>query len=538
MSDSFVVGSWTPQAEEVTEAPKKVEGELVVGQDSSWGAGYGNSYKGAQITNNSKCWLPHHRSGDSAIRDSWSSLTSRVRDSIRNDPILLKARDQLVTLTIGPGLLSAADARVQDGSLITDFNDESDIWFERWCDDECDIAGEKTFDEMCALSFQETIEVGNCFWLEVFNPKNEICPLAYKLIEWEQVYKEFDRPGDENGVGRIENGIEYGRNGEKVALYVYSDHPYSDKQGNWRAVRLPWSRILHNYIPTRISSTSGISWFATMVLTARDIDWYLGNELTASAIGALLTLIVKRENPGQTSSVPGLDAAPAVNQAGCDSVVQLGQAITAEIGINEDVQIAESKRPSRNAADFINFLMVLQAMGSRLSTFRLKGDPAGATLSAIKAAAADDNTMIRPLQRHQEKRIVKPVRNRWTELAVANGVLPVSSQQYRRQRYRFNRLEIVPPAIASIDDVKEVDAAIARLRACLTNPQYESGRFGFHWRKNIQKMAEWAQECEEKGIISDWTMGQGTALTRPSVKEPDEDEMNAENGNANQTSDS
>jgi len=120
----------------------------------------------ARIDKMNDHWLPQHKSGDSAVAESWDVATRRLRDLIDNDPTFQKADAQLTSLVIGKGLHPFAAAKIgDDGAEDEDYNDESDIWFNRWAEEECDAEGEKTLWEMQKLSFSETTKIGSSFTL-------------------------------------------------------------------------------------------------------------------------------------------------------------------------------------------------------------------------------------------------------------------------------------------------------------------------------------------------------------------------------------
>lgn len=497
----------------------------------------GNSYRAARESDNHPCWHPSHRSGDSAINDSWNLLTARIRDQIRSDPMLVKTKMMLSVLTLGKGILTRADARDAQRNPINDFNAESDYWFEHWAENEADFHRELTLDAMFHLAFGDEMEVGNSFLIETTNPDNEIIPLCYQLVEWEQVAREHDKPGDEFGRGRIENGIEYDNRNQKAYLWLYSDHPFSDMGSGYRLQRVPFSRVIHNFLPTRISAKSGISWFATLMLNARDMDWYLSNELAAAAIAASYTLVVKSEDAQPNSVAPPnpLDSCGIGGfTTGSDSArIEFGQPATAYIKPDEEAEVVESSRPNRESVPFMGMMNQRLAAGAGLSLQRITGDAAGANFAAIKAAQEDDATMIAPVQRHVISQMVKPVRRRFTQMAVASRrITSISAQQFNRQRFRFSQIHATPPGIVSSDPLADVEAAQARVRSGFSTTAMEAARLGNYWRDVIDHQSEINQYAKDKQIILDNSKGQGVALERSSTERPTEAEKRRERENA------
>ena len=472
-------------------------------------------------------WTPDHRSGDAAIYESWSLLTSRVRDAARNDPAIRKILHQMVRLIVGTGIRTYSAVENPDGSDVEDYNDESDIWFHRWAEEEADAIGDMSLLDMERMSIQEVIECGNSLWIRTIQRRrNRISPLSYQLIEWEQLARERDRGGmdtkSRGWVNAIRNGIEYDRKNRKVAFHVYDAHPYewSVRPDSRNITRIPAERVIHNYIAPRPSATSGITWFSAALLPSRDVDWYLGNELTSSAIAALLVMIHKSNNHGVYS---GLDA----DEGQRNDPAKWGHATVAQVGQDDDVDVVQSQRPNSSSKDFIDLMNVRLSMACDLSVNRFLGDPSRANLASIKASHQDDAALAAPLQRHQGRRISRPIRLQFTDMAVATGLFQnVSATQYMRQRHKFRALDIAYPGTGEVQTEKEAPAAIDRMRSGLTTLADEAGAMGNHWKRNIRMMAKVNEFAKKHNVVLDWTKGQGevpdSATSIAGDEQPDE----------------
>lgn len=466
------------------------------------------SYEGAQVTEQNRMFQPEHRSGDAAIWESWDLLTSRARDLVRNNPICSKVLRQLVTLVIGQGLHTYAAAEGNNDEDLTDFNEESDKWFERWAEEEADWSGEHSLWDLQRLAFQEMVEVGCSFLLRLQKrTESRIVPLSYQLLEYEQLARDVDRVLP-NG-GRIVRGIEYDRVGRKVAFHFYDVHPYDTVHPvpgmPYDTTRVPASRVIHNFIPSRPSATTGVTWFAPLIQPSRDVDWYLGNELTSAAESALLTLIYKTADRNNT--IGTLD-----DETHRHNPVTWGHATVATIGADDDIQVAESNRAGRNAKDFLELLYMQLSMGSGLSVNRLLGDPSRANFASIKAAHQDDARMIVPVQEHQIRKQALPVRREFTRQAIGMGVITsVDSTRYLRARARFDALEWGTPGTGEVDTAEDAPAAIDRMRSGLTTYPEECAKRASNWKKNIRQMARVNKYAVDQEVVLDWTKGQGGA---------------------------
>lgn len=473
-------------------------------------------------------WQPEHFSGESAIGDSWDLTVRRIRDQVRNNPILVKALHQLISLVVGTGILTFSDARTPDGEEDEDFVNESDTWFTRWAETEADAEGNYTWWDMQRLSFSETVEVGNHFLREVWinDPKRTV-PLAYQMLEWEQLSRERDRPAGPRQ-NRISNGIEYDRTGRKVAYYFYNAHPFDAQVDSSEIVRVPARKIIHNYLPSRSSAKSGMSWFIPVIQPSRDMDKFLADELSSRSIAALLTLVHKSARYNRGAGL-GLDAEDPETGV---PLVKLGRPFVARVGQEDEVELLQSSRSGEEAQAYLDLMFNLQAMGSRLSLNRLMGDPSKANFASIKSSQTDDGRMVAPIFQHQATRIAKPVRRRHIEVAVGTGrITSVSPTLFQNNWHRYTTLAVVGGSAAELQPKDEGEAAIDRMRSGRTSLMTESGELGIYWKDTLRQMATVNKYAERLGVVLDHTKGQGGHLeksssvkTEASTTTTDEDE--------------
>lgn len=493
-----------------------------------------NPYSGARITKLNNHWMPKHFSGDQAIRESWDLLTARIRDRVRNDSALTKCKETLLRLVIGTGIHSYSNASelMEEDEQLVGFEVESDTWFERWAESEADAEGEHSWWELQRLAFGDVIEAGNALFLETIrDDPSRTVPLAYQLLEWEQIDKTVDRDAEwsRNHRGRrynrISNGVEFDSLNRKVAYYVYDAHPYDSSTGwSFTSRRIPASRILHLYQPQRPSAKLGVTWFAPLMQTNQDLDRYVANELTTRALTALLGVAIKTND--KNASV-GLDAEDP--DTGLPSF-KLGYPHIGVLNKDDEIEVVETKRDTKEANALINLLLNLQAMGCRISLNRLLGDPSRANLASIKASHQDDEAMVAPIQQTVARRLVLPVRHAHTRWGFAQGLFRnATARDYQRQPWRYNTCSVI--ASDSVDlDQEAVESAIDRMRSGLSTYQDECAKRGTHWRRNLRKMKTVNEIAREMGVVLDWTKGQGSVPDSATSIAGDQETQNASPG--------
>ena len=490
------------------------------GQSGSGGHNY--AYKGGAITRLTKEWIPAHRSGDAAIRENADLLLRRVRDLFRNEPTIKGACRSLAKYCVGPGIQTFAAAKSSQHEYDEDWNAESDDIFERWSDDEADAERRMSWPEMQWTHFKAVAETGESLLLKCMDnsPGREV-PLCYQLLEKEQLDWTKDWPESDDRPKTI-RGIEFNKKNQPVAYWIFLNHPF-DTWGygaGERSVRIPAERIIHTYLVERPSMHTGVTWFGASIQSTRDLDWYIGNEMTAAAIGALLTLVVKRKQ-GQGSGL-GFMGGPATAVGDWDNFgnrqVKLGAGIVADLGAEDDIKVAESNRPNRDAAPFLKFIMMLQGMGAGLSYLRMTGDYSQSSYTSARGAHLDDQAFFIVLQNWFGRNVVRPVRRAHTAQAAAMGLYQgVSARKFLANQRSYNRFDLQPPGREQLDPERETDAALKRIDGMLSTWKEECGLRGKHWRRLAQQQAIERRYFKELGLAPDLQVAtQTSAIVKPS----------------------
>jgi lambda family phage portal protein len=447
------------------------------------------AYRGAHLTKKNASWIPDHVSGDAAIDNSFDMLLRRIREMGRDDPVIQASKRAVVKHVIGSGILAFADALLPDSNqeYDDDFNDPSDAWFERWSDErECDIEGRFSFEEMQVHQWNEMMESGESLWLHVDDdtPGRSV-RLAYQLLEAEQLDESRDWEAGGETEFECRRGIEYDHLGRPQFYWIFDAHPYGLRLAHSiesRSRRIPASRVIHTYLPNRTSEHRGVTWF-TNLQSAKDLDWYLGNELTSKAIGSLFGVYFKRDRNAGSGTGLGGDSSTGNTQ-------KLGAGIIGDLGPNDDIKIVEAKRGSADADPFIQLMLQLQAMSIGVSKLRLTGDYSQSSYTSARAAHLDDATFFLMLQNFARHNFVRPIRRSHQRQAVAAGLIKsMTPRQYLQDQMRLENFFIQPPGREQIDPEKETNAAAARVRFGFSTHAEECGKRGKHWRKVARQRA-------------------------------------------------
>lgn len=463
----------------------------------------GSAYRAADITRTNKDWIPAHRSGDGALDESWDLMTSRVRDLARNDPVVKKMQREVCKGVIGAsGIQTFSEAREFGGESYDAFNEEADDFYEKYFEGDIDFEGRLSGSRMQWMILQEVLETGECFLLECWddNP-DRMLPICYQVLESEQLDRTVDWAQDsKKGGNYCRRGIEYDEKNRPVAYWFFDTNPHDVILDKYESRRVDADKVMHIYLPSRPSARGGASWFSANMQTSKDIDWYLGNELTAAALGAMLTAYIKRERRGG-GSAPGF-----TDEDGDEHPqIKLGRGTITELGIDEEVGTIESNRPNRDAAPFIKLLLTMQGMGIGLSLLRVTGDYSQASYTSARGAHLDDQAYFAVLQNWLSTKFVAKIRRDVIAKAVAsNKIKSVTSVEYLNNRTKYERLAIQPPGREQLDPDSESEGAERRMRNGTSNLQIECGLRGLNWRRVIDQKAVEQKYADKKGVQLDY----------------------------------
>jgi lambda family phage portal protein len=243
------------------------------------------AYEGARVTRRSSGWSTTGTSANAEIGPSVAMLRDRSRDLVRNNPWATKAIEELVGNVVGTGIV----AKTTNEAL-------GDLWA-RFVD-ECDADGQLDFYGLQDLVERTRIESGECLVrLRTRRPEDSLgVPLQLQVLEPD--YLDTDKSEDLGPRGRIVQGIEYGPIGNRVAYWMFTEHPgdsflmTAKRFGQLRqSVRIPAATVIHYYRKLRPGQGRGVPTFAPVVVKARDIDELQEARLVKRKVEACLALI-------------------------------------------------------------------------------------------------------------------------------------------------------------------------------------------------------------------------------------------------------
>ena len=505
---------------------------------NSWEA-----YRLARRDRPRESYQPHGYSGDTAVISSRDLMGRRTRDLARNTAQAKRIRNMLVDLIVGTGVQTFAwpFAPAELYQLVTEIESlgagdfgprltyalESDDLFEQWFNDpkQFDVEGRLAGPDVCRMLMGDSVLVGTGLLVRTFVKDYKTVPLAYQLMEAEQLDESKDRPASP-GKNKIIGGREIDGRNRVVAYHLYLDHPHeffatgqSSLMGagaplsmGSRQVVIPADRIIDLTLFDRPSASGAVSWLDAVGQTIWDRDSYVGDEIRSAAIDAVFAVAVFL-NDAQKYGALGFDDGLDDNDENGNRQYKVGHSPAAAVlEKDEKFEMIRQTRPNKDAPSFLELLDRDIAAGSRLSYYSVTGDYKSTSFSSARAAKLDEDLGIAPLQNWFARTVSVPIRVEFNLLAAAAGLLrSVSPAEFRRNAAIYQRFDAIGNGRDLLDPYKEGEARTTRLRTCISTFKEECARRGKHWiRVLIQKKVE-EKVADLLGVTLDFSKGGGSS---------------------------
>jgi lambda family phage portal protein len=218
---------------------------------------------------------------------SLAKLRELARDLVRNNGQMSAALRTIANHTVGWGIMAKpqpAEKRV------------ADIW-KAWAGTTaCDADGRDDLYGLQKLVMRGVAESGEMLVRRRVRLPSDGLPIPLQLQVLEPDFIDtFKTVALQNG-GVIIQGIEFDAIGNRVAYWLYPQHPGAVMMQGVSSIfpasrRIPASEILHVYQRDRAGQVRAVSWFASIILPAKDIDEYCDAQLMKQKIAACLAVI-------------------------------------------------------------------------------------------------------------------------------------------------------------------------------------------------------------------------------------------------------
>lgn len=326
-------------------------------------------YEAAAGGRRTQGWRRTSGDANAALRSGLAKLREHARDLDRNNPHAKSVANTIADHVVGweiKGKPANGDQRA------------AEAW-KKWAGStSCDADGRHDFAGLCKLVMRTVVVSGECLVRRLVRRAEDglAIPLQLQVLEPDflDARKDYALP---NG-GSVVQGVEFDKQGRRVAYWLFSEHPGSSlmgRPGAFESSRVPADEVVHVFRSERPGQVRGPSWFAPVILTLKDFDEYADAQLMKQKVAALLGIVVTDE--GGTPQVFG---APDSIESSWDSLEPGGVhhvAPGSQVEVVQPPRVAEYKEYSQ-----VTLRSVAAGVGCTYED--ITGDYAGMPFSAAR----------------------------------------------------------------------------------------------------------------------------------------------------------
>lgn len=439
----------------------------------------GVMYAAGREARRSKSVTARATSANVEIGASLAKVRDRAREFVRDSWIGQRILDVMVSHIVGTGIVTTPDTGSdRDDRLFRQA-------FEAWSDG-CDAEGVLDYHALTALAARSMIEGGDtvCRMIDVGQADaGRIGPFRLIGLEGDQIDASANAIA-ERQTARL--GVEMGEWGKRKGLWLFDHHPgeRSATSSNNSSL-VAWEDLNHLYRPLRFGQVRGISWFAPIWLTGRDIDELMQSAIVRSKTQAAFAGFIKRP-PGSVNPLTGT----TTTQSG-DKVTRIEPGMIADIG-ESDIVFSTPGSQSEFGEVYIAGMQAMAA-GVGCTYDQVTGDLRQANYSSLRAGKVEFRRLVEQAQYHIfERRWCAPIKARFVDRAILAGTLPRRGHGWPA-RY-------IMPANEPIDPKKDLEADILAVQSGRLSPQEFITAWGRDHRQVIADFKAFAADLDSAGI--------------------------------------
>lgn len=526
-------------------------------------------YEGADRLNKKiVTWQPARRSADSEIQEAKPLSDARARDAYRNDAYMMGglnfSRDSIVgsmyLLNSKPNHLVLG----LDEVWAEEFSTEVEAKFMLWAESTAnwpDAARKNTVTGLVRLAIGIYGVAGEFMamvqWLRDGGVQRPF-HTAIQIIDLDRVCNPYGKMNDKY----LRNGVVINNFDAPQGYWIRDGHPSDYYSNSWQwtyaPATKPWGRqqVIHIAETARPDQSRGISDLVTALKEHKMTREFRDLVLQNAAVNSLYAATVESELPTDAvlSMIGGGSQTPedAVFQYGTGYLNTINEyAGSAKNLLLDGVKIPHlfpgtklNLQPAGKGGplgtDFENSLLRYMSAALGISYEEFSNDYSKSNYSSIRAAMQKTWKTMMVRKRMIADRFANHIFMLWLEEAMNSGEITSLSKSSPSfydglNKEAYGACEWVGAARGQIDELKETQAAVLRLREGLSTREEELGRLGKDWRKVMAQTKREMDEMKRLGIEQVPTSNSTNALSganNPDAAKPDgSDDATTDNKN-------
>lgn len=433
-------------------------------------------------------WVPTNGSADAEqLRDA-KRLNARARDLVRNYPNIAGAVKRIVQNVVYTGSWPQVRFVGKNGKRDKAKSRALEKLWHAWAN-RADATAYGSIYDLQALALRHLIMDGGLLLHETMDATDrDGLPLRLSLYEYDQLDQYVDGEMASGNLAR--RGVELDAVGRQVAYHVLYEHPGDTIHYGGRARRAP-RRIAADvctnlFVRERIGQTLGVSWLASVIMRAYDLDEYQDYEMIGAKLAAAFGVFITTNAPADFMADP-----QAVRDAAGQSLEYINPGRIQRLAPGESVEIAEHKRPGDSYDPFVRSKGREISAGLGMSYENFSNDYSGATYSSARQAILEERRGYRCIQNHLDEHFNLWIWRRFVRSVVLSGAfkLPAGYTWDRGEEFAA----FVRPGWEWIDPVKDAKGAETKIALGISSRTREAANQGVDV-ENIAEEQEYEQE--------------------------------------------
>lgn len=301
-------------------------------------------------------------------------IRARSRDLARNDAYANKAKRSVGTNAIGTGIVCEINNAKSKSA-----GDALEKEWKKWAlTTKCDADGLLSFYGIQTLAMRTIFEGGEVLIRRRRRRSDSGLNIPFQLQVLEGDYLDDTKDTLDMGNGNsIYHGIEFNKQGQRVAYYLYKEHPGDGRVRDFGSVRVPATEIIHLYRVERAGQCRGVPWMAPAVVRIKDFGDYESAQLVRQKIAACYMAFVRGDNA--ETALPA-----TVGKEGKNLVDKITPAMIEFLPAGADVAFANPPGPGADYPAYGTQMLRGIAVGSCVPYEVLTGDYSKTNFSSAR----------------------------------------------------------------------------------------------------------------------------------------------------------
>ncbi len=437
-------------------------------------------YDAAATNRRTSGWRRTGGSADREVRQGFTALRNGASELCRNNKYAAAGKRQMLANLIGKGI--SARATHSEPKVAA----AAQLWWENWAHGKVD--GRNDFYGVQKLAAGAMLERGESLikWEDDGKRPDARC----RVLEGD--YLDHLRNNLVMGAGRIVQGVQFSANGDRNGYWLYPAHPGDLGGYQGASTFYDAENIDHVFEELRPGQTRGVSWFAPVMMTLRDIGDYEDAVLMKKKVEACLAIILTpaEGNIGSPLAAQQPSDGGDPKKPGIETV-RPGMIFRTRPG-----ETATTLNPSSSGDGMAFVSQMLAGISANLVPHHLmSGDVSKANYSSLRAALLGFWAVLDDWQQN----VIIPLLCR-----------PAFDRQMRALALltgdkRF--LEVIPawavPPRRAVDPIKDVGGEIMEVRSGFKLMQQSMAERDMNWSSALGEMAAFNKEVDAHGLVLD-----------------------------------